>query len=619
MGDLDCQSIRGAQTRWAESDDEKDVTLFIFCAIISVTDLARLSGGCIHSGGEMSKKMLSNLVGVLLLVVLFASLVGCGAKKSSTAGSTITILIAEDPPSFNAMISDTGYDSLVMELVMLGMTDIDPQGNVLPELAAELPTVENGGVVVDENAGTMDVTWKMRQDIQWADGKPVTADDVVFTWTAIKNPETGSWIPGIDYIDSLDKVDDYTFVIKYNTIYPGYLTQLGGEQLAIWPAHYCNAEQGFAAWDCGRQPLSDGPYVLKEWVTGDHLSFTRNPKYYQPGKPSIENVIVRIVPDATVRKTMMINGDADINMWVTEQVIADLENSGTVAVSISPTNRWVVRLFMNEAAKGTVDPVATPHPILSDVRVRQAIRLAIDVDTISQQIFYGYGVPVWTEFFRPPYICDIPRPKFDLEAAKALLEQAGWTDNNGDGVRECHGCMNAPEGYLMEMEFITYAEYGEPLTLTQQFIAEALGKIGMKLNLSVIQGSVLWADSQSGGIEQTGNFDIDLWDDGYGGIDPTDYLWELYSSAAATPDFGWNIARWQNEEFNDLLNSAYTLDESYRKETFCWMAQILDEQLPDILMFSSVNADAYSLRLQGVQSSTNDLVTWNIADWQIVK
>jgi peptide/nickel transport system substrate-binding protein len=567
----------------------------------------------------MSNKMILKIVGVLVAAVMFVSLSGCGTAKTGTGGSTITILIAEDPPSFNAMISDTGYDSLVMELVMLGLTDIDPQGNIFPELAAELPTVENGSVKVDENAGTMEVTWKMRNDIQWADGIPVTADDVVFTWNAIQDPETGSWIPGIDYVDSLEKVDDYTFMIKYNTIYPGYLTQLGGEQLVIWPAHYCNPEQGFSSWDCGRNPLSNGPYILKEWITGDHLDFSRNPQYYQKGKPAIDNISVRIVPDNTVRKTMMINGDADIDMWVTEQVIADLKNSGKVGVSLSPFNRWVVRLFMNEAANGTVDPISSPHPVLSDVRVRQAIRMAIDVDTISKQIFYGYGIPVWNEFFRPPYACDIPRPKFDLEAAKALLEQAGWKDANADGVRECQGCLNAPEGYRMEMEFITYAEFGEPMTLTQQFIAEALGKIGMKLNLSVIQGSVLWADSNSGGIEQTGNFDIDLWDDGYGGVDPTDFITELYGNESAIPDFGWNIARWQNDEFNNLLNEIYTLDESHRKETFCRMAQILDEQVPVILMFSAVNADAYSLRLQGVQSSTNDLVTWNVADWQIVK
>jgi peptide/nickel transport system substrate-binding protein len=532
---------------------------------------------------------------------------------------SIVILIAEEPPSFNAMISDTGYDALVMELVMLGMTDVDPDGKVFPELAAELPTVENGGVVTSEDGATMTVTWKMRKDVQWQDGVSVTADDVLFTWEAIKNPETGSWIPGIDYIDRVEKIDDYSFFVSYNTIYPGYLTQFGGEQLVVWPAHYCDAAQGFVAWECARQPLSDGPYTLVEWVTADHLSFTRNPNYYQPGKPLIDNIIVKVVPDAAVRKTMMIEGDADVIMWTTEPIINDLKDAQNVKVSISPYNRWVMRLFMNQAARGTLDSAATPHPILADVRVRKAIRMAIDVDTISKEIFYGYDKPVWTEFYRPPYACDVPKPVYDPEAAAALLEEAGWKDQDGDGVRECHGCLHAKEGYLMEMELATYTEYGEPLLLTQQLIGEMLGKIGMRLKLTTLEGNVMWADSASGGTEQNGNFDIDLWDDGYAGVDPTDFLWELYSADAAQPDNGWNIDRWVNDDFNTLLSEAYTLDETQRQQTFCQMARLFDDEVPVLLLFTTINAEAYSARLEGVQSTTNDLVTWNVADWDVVK
>lgn len=559
-----------------------------------------------------------------LTSVTILSLIGCQAAPSTTPTAnpsdekSITILIGEDPPSFNPMVADTGYDALVMELVLLGMTDIDPNGTVFPELAAELPTVDNGGVALDEAAGTMSVTWKMRQDVQWQDGQPVTADDVLFTWNAIQDPNTGSWIPGIDSIDSVEKVDQYTFKVNYSAIYPGYLTQFGGEQLAIWPAHYCDASQGFVAWDCGRKPLSDGPFVLQDWVEGDHMTFVKNDKYYVAGKPEIEKVTVQIVPDDSVRKTMMQQGDADIDMWINVNTINDLKDSQVAKVSLSPSDRFVMRLFMNEAEKGTVDAEATPHPILSDVRVRQAIRQAIDVDTINNEIFFGLGHPQWTEFFRPPYNkCDIPRPVYDPEAAKALLEEAGWTDTNNDGVRECHGCASAEEGYEMHMEFITYAEYGEPLELTQQLIAEMLGKVGIKMDLTVVEGSVLWADAQSGGIEQSGNFDIDIWDDGYAGVDPTDYIWENYSIEAITPGFGWNLARWKNDEFNSLIEDAYTLDEASRQETFCKMAKILDEQVPEIMLFTVPNADAYSSRLEGVQSTVNDLVTWNIADWKI--
>jgi len=566
----------------------------------------------------------------ITILGMILSACGTSAQPSASANVTaepapaaisdqgITIVIPEDPPSFNPMVSDTGYDALVMELVLLGMTDIDPNGNIFPELATALPSVENGDVVVYEDAGTMSVTWRMRNDVQWQDGKPVTADDVVFTWDAISNPDTGSWIPGSDYIDSVEKVDDYSVVVNYNTIYPGFLTQFGGEQVAIWPAHYCDAAQGFVTWDCGRQPLSDGPFVLTDWVEGDHMTFDKNANFYlaAKGKPDIEQVLVQIVPDDSVRKTMMLNGDADIDMWINVNTANDLKDSDVAKVSFSPTDRWVMRLFMNEAAKGTTDPDATPHPILSDVIVRKAIRAAVDVDAINNEIFYGLANPTWTEFFRNPYQCDIARPKFDPEAAKVLLEQAGWTDTDGDGIRECHGCSTgAPEGYRMEMEFITYAEYGEPLELTQQLIAGDLGNIGIKMNITVVEGSALWDLAFNGGIEQTGNFDIDLWDDGYAGVDPTDYIWETYSIPATEPDAGRNFFRWKSDLVDALIGETYTLDEEMRKDTFCAIGEFINEDAPVIYLFTVPNAEAYSARIEGVQSSVNDLVTWNIADW----
>ena len=531
---------------------------------------------------------------------------------------SISIVIAEDPPSFNPMVADTGYDALVMELVLLGMTDIDPDGNIFPELAAELPSVENGGVAIDEDAGTMAVTWTMREDVQWQDGAPVTADDVLFTWNAISDPENGTWIPGIDYIDSVEQVDQYSFTVNYNTLYPGYLTQFGGEQVAVWPAHFCDASQGFLAWDCGREPLSNGPFKLDEWVEGDHMTFTKNGNFYLAPKPEIEQVIVQIVPDDAVRKTMMQNGDADIDMWINVNTANDLAGSEVAKVSLSPSDRWVMRLYFNLAEKGTVDAAATPHPILSDLNVRKAIRSAIDVDTITQEIFFGLATPTWTEFFRPPYQCDISRPAYDPEAAKAMLEDSGWTDSDGDGIRECNGCSTgAPDGYKMEMEFISYAEFGEPLDLTQQLIAEMLGEIGIQMNISVVEGSILWDQAENGGIEQSGNFDVDIYDDGYAGVDPTDYVWELYSQEALVPGGGYNVMRYDNPAVDALIDEAYTLDETTRKETFCGIADFINQEVPLVHLFTVPNAEAYSVRIEGVQSTVNDLVTWNIADWTI--
>lgn len=565
-------------------------------------------------------KNLSRLSGAIAVLVILSIIPAGCAPAQGTKGEerSITIVIPEDPPSFNAAIADSGYDALVMHMTLLGLAGIGPDGKVYPELAAELPTVENGGVVVDENAGTMDVTWKMRTDVTWADGTPVTADDVIFTYKAITDPNTGFWIPGIDLVSGVDKIDDHTFVVHFSGIYPSYLTLFGNRQVVIWPAHYCQAEQGFQNWDCGREPLSDGPYKLEEWVTGDHLTFVRNPNFYQPGKPEIDKVIVKIVPDATVREMMMRQGDADILMWATEQVADNLKNEVNVKISMSPTNRFAMRLFINLAAKGSTDPVANPSPFFADVRVRQAIRAAIDVDKITSTVWHGFAQPVWTEFFRAPYDqCNIPRPKYDPEAAKALLEQAGWIDQDGNGVRECHGCANANEGDEFNFELLTYSEYGEPLNLTQQLIGEMLKEVGIQADLTQTQGSVMWADSSSGGIEQNGDFNIDLYDDGYAGNDPTDFIWQYYNSASAEPDQGWNIGRWKSSQMDDLLNQAYTLDEKTRQDVFCQMATLLDQELPQILLFSTLNADAYSTRMENVIANVNSVVSWNSADWKI--
>jgi ABC-type transport system substrate-binding protein len=190
-------------------------------------------------------------------------------------------------------------------------------------------------------------------------------------------------------------------------------------------------------------------------------------------------------------------------------------------------------------------------------------------------------------------------------------------DQNGDGVRECHGCSTAPEGTKMEMLFMTYGEYGDALTNTQQFIAEELANIGIKLNLQVVEGKILWAYSADGGLEQTGNFDIDIWDDGYGGNDPSDFLQSYYSSAAAVPDQGYNYGRYINPQIDDLINQSYTLDESVRADVFCQMAKILNTDLPELLLFTTIDANTHSTRVQGVQSNPNDIVTWNAADWTL--
>ena len=171
----------------------------------------------------------------------------------------------------------------------------------------------------------------------------------------------------------------------------------------------------------------------------------------------------------------------------------------------------------------------------------------------------------------------------------------------------------------MIMEFVIYAEYGETLELAQQFNAEGWSSIGIQTDLQIIEGAILWALAEEGGTELSGNFEMDMWDGGYSRIDPTGYLWDYYYYNDSSD---WNLANWTGEEAEEvaaLIDELYTTDEEYRLEVFCDIAWILEEKLPAIELFSTLEQFGLSERLQNVQPNAFDIVTWNIADWTVTE
>ena len=151
---------------------------------------------------------------------------------------TAIIPIPEDPPSFNAYLTDTGYEELLGELIFEGLAEMAPDGSYYPKLALELPTRENGGISPDG----LTVTWKLRDHIAWSDGQPFTSDDVRFTWEALSHPENGlAESTGFDLIDWVETPDDYTAVVHYRQPYANMLGQFGGRGLGIFPRHVCGS------------------------------------------------------------------------------------------------------------------------------------------------------------------------------------------------------------------------------------------------------------------------------------------------------------------------------------------------------------------------------------------
>ncbi|MFQ5575631.1 MAG: ABC transporter substrate-binding protein, partial [Anaerolineae bacterium] len=349
--------------------------------------------------------------------------------------NAIVIPIPIDPPSFNAYINDTGYEELIGELVFGALAELGPDGRYYPELAAEVPTLQNGGLSADG----LTVTWHLRPGLVWSDGEPFTAADVVFTWQALR--QSGVYAPGFDLIADVETPDDLTVILHYSEFYPNYRLQFGGEGTGIFPAHQCDPPDKMLVWDCNVRPVSLGPFVLAEWQEGKRLVFNPNPNYWLPGRPLAEQLIFVIEADPNRRQRMLQRENAHLDLWVEEPQLSQLEESDAALILASDPARFVLRLVPNLSRFGSAD-AAQPHPILADLAVRQAIRHAINVPLSIEEVFNNRALPADTELARNG--CTVTPYAYNPQTADALLTRAGWIDRDEDGTRECHGCGNAP-------------------------------------------------------------------------------------------------------------------------------------------------------------------------------
>ena len=576
-----------------------------------------------------------NLLALAGLLGLLAWLTACGPINSAAAPDptpsptrplpplalavdvleeAIIVSIPIDPPSFNAYLNDTGYERLAGELVYSGLAEIGPDGNYYPELAAELPTLANGGLSEDG----LTVTWHVRPGVRWSDGAPFTSADVRFTWAALR--DSGIWAPGFDLIQDIETPDDFTAIVRYREFYPNYLLQFGGPGAGVLPGHHCGPTNEMLFWDCNLEPVSTGPFVLAEWIPGVRLTFEPNPNYYIPERPLASQLVLAIQADPEFRGRNLARGNAHLDLWPEGPALIQMENSGTVNIMPAWPGNFVLRLVPNLSQPGGNDP-AIPHPILANRQVREAIRYAIDAGRLNNEVFEGRGSPVNTELFQ--FDCNLPPPEFNPGLAAALLDEAGWKFTTPDDVfRTCQGCGTAEDGAPLALKSYTYIEFGNRLDSAHQLIEEMLADVGVDLQREVVEGSKLWDTWANNGLELHGNFDLDFWDDGYFGLDPTIYLTNYYDPRSIptriNPQAGLNVSRYRNPELVKIFDALHTpLPNNRRRALLCEVAIILYEDTPQIPLLVLPDLYAVNERLQGVVPNLYDTITWNAAEWQL--
>jgi len=213
------------------------------------------------------------------------------------------------------------------------------------------------------------------------------------------------------------------------------------------------------------------------------------------------------------------------------------------------------------------------------------------------------------ELYHGLFTCPDPKLVFDPEATKALLEESGWVDEDGDGIRECHGCMYADEGREMRLVYLAFAE-SQPEALTQQLIVDMLAKVGIRVEPRLEESAVLVS------LALEGDYDLLMWSDGYESAYDPAYFLELYYASESIPPTAWNIMRFKNKRIDDLLLRAkMTIDQQERGRIYCQIEQILAQEIPVDHLLVVPYPSAFSARVQGWQANPNAILTWDAANW----
>jgi peptide/nickel transport system substrate-binding protein len=576
------------------------------------------------------------------------------AESTRGQGGLLTLLFFQAPITANPHLSPGTKDLSASRIAYEPLASFDKDGQLVPFLAAETPSLTNGGVAAD---GTS-VTWKLRDDVKWADGKPFTADDVLFTYHYVTNPDVNA-TSALAYRDVEDvaALDDYTVKVHFkgptaswyapaadaNGLRTTSFVHFKGPTASwyapfvgpfgmIIPRHLFEAYNGGNATDAPNNlmAIGTGPYYVSAWrnedvliigenaVSTNRVIYAINPYYRDPGKPFFSTVELRGGGDLTLAVQAAEEGAVDFvwNTAVSEEEMIVAESTGRSLFLATPSS-FVERIMINfsdpnrETADGERASVRFPHPILADLRVRQALALAIDREEIAG--WYGRGGSLATNILAEPPYYAAPTASIDYNPQRAteLLEQAGWVDANGDGVRE-------KDGLELRLEFQTSIQ--SLRQRTQQQVKQNLEAIGFALELKQIDSSIfLGPPSDTTDTRRQFYSDLEEFAFSNKSPDPTAYMagWTCDNIAQQANDWALpNWARYCNPEFDDLFDRASAeLDPARKLELFVRMNELLLEDMAVIPLVQLANPVAVSVDLRGYDFTAWDVEVWDIADW----
>jgi len=491
----------------------------------------------------------------------------------------------------------------------------DPDGILMPVLAAEIPSLANGGLSKDGKT----VTWKLKRGVTWHDGKPFTADDCVFNWEYIKDPATGSvWIQSYSNV-VVKKIDSHTVEVTYAKPTPFWADPFVGSRGMIIPKHLFADFTGAKSRDAptNLKPVGTGPYKFVDFKPGDMVRGEINTNYHVANRPYFDTIEMKGGGDAvSAARAVIQTGEFDYawNVQVEDEILKKLEVGGKGRAAITPGGN-IEFIQLNQADPWTeVDGErASPkskHPIFSDPAVRQAMALLVDRKGVQDFIYGRTGVATGNFINNPPpFRSPNTKWEFNVDKANAVLEAAGWK-KGADGIREKGG---------KKLKLVFQTSINAPRQKTQAIIKQACQKAGVDLELKSVTASVFFSSDVANPDTYTKFWcDMQMYTTTMTQPDPELFMDQYVSWLMSSRENKWqgrNAVRWKNDEYDKAYRAAEAeLDPVKRAALFIRMNDLVCMDNVIIPVVYRPRVAAISTKLSAPLSGwDNDF--WNLKDW----
>jgi peptide/nickel transport system substrate-binding protein len=489
------------------------------------------------------------------------------------AGGTVIWGYLQEPSRLNPIVAPDVVTKWLIETIFDGLVAINDKMEIIPELATTWDISADGKVY----------TFKLRTDVKWHDGKPLTADDVKFTYDSIIDPKQPNTIAKSDYalVDKIEAVDPATVRITLKSANSSFLSKLA---VGIAPKALLEGQQLDTA-VFNRKPVGTGAFMVQEWAAGQKVVLVANPNYFR-GKPKIDRLIWQVIPDSNVLTVQLVNGDIDGALIIDPKDLAKFQNNAKYKVYESiGANTYIG--FNNE------------NPLFTDPRVRQALNYGLDKKAIIDQIVGGQGIWSTSEILAGTwaYNSNVNKYEYDPAKAKSLLDAAGWKVG-ASGVRE-------KEGKPFKFTLLTNAgdKLREGIAL---FARQQWSDLGVNMDVQFLEANTFVNDRVL-----KSNFEAIFLASSVN-VDP-DFLSRRWSCAAMQN--GNNFLRWCSPDVDKLLAQGIALTaQADRKKVYDQVQQIITDASPIVPIYYPKTLWAFKSTLKGIVPSPINIF-WNADQW----